>query len=165
MLLQFRQQLLGVLPVGGKVGGKYVHIIAAADGLFLLLYLHGVKVGDLALDGLNGLCLVDGLHMEVHQNAAVRIEKIGQHFIRKLRGEDLQKAHRAVFAAHAKGLCSAEAQGGRSDKVLGGKAGGGHPLPVKIEQLPVRVKHSMQHRKPFSAVHHMGHGPHRLEVA
>ena len=64
--LQFCQQLLGVLPVGGKVAGQYVHIVAAADGLFLLLYLHGVKVGDLALDGLNGLGLVDGLHMEVH---------------------------------------------------------------------------------------------------
>ena len=71
--LQLGQQLLGVLPVGGKVAGQYVHIVAAADGLFLLLYLHGVKVGDLALDGLDGLRLIDGLHMEVHQNAAVRI--------------------------------------------------------------------------------------------
>ena len=97
------------------------------------------RVGDLALDGLDGLGLVDGLHMEVHQNAAVRIEKIRQHFIRQLWGEDLQEAHRAVFSAHAKGFCIAEAQGGRGDKVLGGKAGGGHPLPVKIEQLPVRV--------------------------
>ena len=162
--LQFGKQLFGVLPVGGKVGGKYVHIVAAADGLFLFLYLHGVKVGNLALDGLDGLRLVNGLHMEVHQNTAVRIEKIGQHFIRQLRGEDLQETYRAVFAAHAKGFCIAKAQGGRGDKVLGGKAGGGHPLPVKIEQLPVWMEHPMQYRKPFSAVHYMGHGSHRLEV-
>ena len=163
--LQFGKKFLCVLPVGGKVAGKYVHIVAAADSLFLLLYLHGVKVGDLALDGLNGLRLVDGLHMEVHQNAAARIEKIRQHFIRKLRGEDLQETHRAVFPAHAKGFCITEAQGGRGNKILGGKAGGGHPLPVKVEQLPVRVEHTMQHRKPFFAVHHMGHSAHRLEIA
>ena len=107
--LQLGKKFLCVLPVSSKVAGKYVHIVAAADGLFLFLYLHGVKVGDLALDGLDGLRLIDSLHMEVHQNAAVRIEKIGQHFIRQLWGEDLQEAHRAVFAAHAKGLCIAEA--------------------------------------------------------
>ena len=163
--LQLGKKFLCVLPIGGKVAGQYVHIVAAADSLFLLLYLHGVKVGDLALDGLDGLGLVDGLHMEVHQNAAVRIEKIRQHFIRQFRGENLQKAHRAVFAAHAKNLCIAEAQGGRGNKILGGKAGGGHPLPVKVEQLSVRVEHPMQHRKPFFAVHHMGHSSHRLEVA
>ena len=64
--LQLGKKFLCVLPVGDKVAGQYVHIVATADSLFLLLYLHGVKVGDLALDGLDGLRLVDGLHMEVH---------------------------------------------------------------------------------------------------
>ena len=66
-----------------------VHVVAAADGPFLFLYLHGVKVGDLALDGLNGLALVDGLHMEIDDNAVFRIEEVGQHFVRQLRGQDV----------------------------------------------------------------------------
>ena len=100
----------GVLPVGGKVAGKDVHVVAAADSPFLLLNLHGVKVGDLALDRLDGLALVDGLHMEIDDNAVFRVEKIGQHFIRQLRGKDLQKAHRPVFAAQSKSLGRAEAE-------------------------------------------------------
>ena len=47
--LQFGQKLLGVRAVGGKVGGQDVHVVAGAHRLFLLLYLHGVQVGDLPL--------------------------------------------------------------------------------------------------------------------
>ena len=47
--LQFGKQLLGVRAVGGKVGGQNIHIVAGAHRLFLLLYLHGVQVGDLPL--------------------------------------------------------------------------------------------------------------------
>ena len=47
--LQFGKQLLGVRAVGGKVGGQDVHVVAGAHRLFLLLYLHGVQVGDLPL--------------------------------------------------------------------------------------------------------------------
>ena len=38
--------------------------------------------------------LVNGLHMEVHHNTVFRVKEVGQHFIRQLRGEDLQEAHR-----------------------------------------------------------------------
>ena len=47
--LQLGKQLLGVRAVGGKVGGQNIHIVAGAHRLFLLLYLHGVQVGDLPL--------------------------------------------------------------------------------------------------------------------
>ena len=47
--LQFGKQLLGVRAVGGKVGGQNIHVVAGAYRLFLLLYLHGVQVGDLPL--------------------------------------------------------------------------------------------------------------------
>ena len=47
--LQFGKKLLGVRAVGGKVGGQNIHIVAGAHRLFLLLYLHGVQVGDLPL--------------------------------------------------------------------------------------------------------------------
>lgn len=76
----------------------------------LSTHLHGVKVGDLALDRLNGVALVDGLHMEVHHNAVFRVEEVGQHFIRQLRGEDLQKTHRPVFAAQPEHPGIAEAE-------------------------------------------------------
>ena len=87
--LQGFQKLLGVLSVGGKVAGQDVHVIAAADSSFLFLYLHGVKVGDLALNRLDGLALVDGLHMEIDDNAVFRVEEVGQHFVRQLRGQDV----------------------------------------------------------------------------
>ena len=87
--LQFVQQLFGVLAVSGKVAGEDVHVIPAAYRPLLLRNLHGVQVGDLALDHLDGLGLVDGLHMEIDENAAFRFEKIGQHFIRKFRRKDL----------------------------------------------------------------------------
>ena len=61
--LQFGQKLLGVRAVGGKVGGQDVHVVAGAHRLFLLLYLHGVQVGDLPLYPLDGLGLLNGLHM------------------------------------------------------------------------------------------------------
>ena len=51
--------------------------------------LHGVKVCDLPLDGFDGLGLVNGLHMEIDENAAFRFEKVGQHFVRKFRRKDL----------------------------------------------------------------------------
>ena len=87
--LQGFQKLLGVLSVGGKVAGQDVHVVAAADSSFLFLYLHGVKVGDLALNRLDGLALVDGLHMEIDDNAVFRVEEVGQHFVRQLRGQDV----------------------------------------------------------------------------
>ena len=87
--LQFVQQLFGVLAVSGKVAGQDVHVVPGTDSLFLLLNLHGVKVCDLPLDGFDGLGLVDGLHMEIDENAAFRFEEVGQHFIRKFRRKDL----------------------------------------------------------------------------
>ena len=87
--LQFVQQLFGVLAVGGKVAGEDVHIVPGTDSLFLFLNLHGIKVGDFSLDGLDSLGLVDGLHMEIDENPVFRFEKIGQHFVRKFRRKDL----------------------------------------------------------------------------
>ena len=41
------------------------------------------------LNRLDGLALVDGLHMEIDDNAVFRVEKVGQHFVRQLRGQDV----------------------------------------------------------------------------
>ena len=87
--LQFIQQLFGILAVGGKVAGQYIHIVPGTNSLFLLLNLHGIKVGNLPFNRLDSLGLVDGLHMEIDENAAFRFEKVGQHFVRKFRRKDL----------------------------------------------------------------------------
>ena len=163
--LQGFQKLLGVLPVGGKVAGKYVHVIAAADGPFLLLYLHGVKVGDFPLDGFNGLPLVDGLHMEIDDNAVFRVQEVGQHFVRQLRGEDLQKAHGPVLAAQPEHPGIAEAERGRGNEILSGKPRRGQPLPVKMKRFPVRVENAVHDFQPFFCVQHPCNGAHALEIA
>ena len=87
--LQFIQQLFGILAVGGKVAGEDIHVVPGTDSLFLLLNLHGIKVCYLPLDGFDGLGLVNGLHMEIDENAAFRFEEVGQHFVRKFRRKDL----------------------------------------------------------------------------
>ena len=129
------------------------------------MYLHGVQVGDLPLDRLDGLGLLDGLHMEVDDDAVFRVEEIRQHFIGQLRGQDLQEAHRPVLAADAEYPAVAEAEGGRGDEVLGGQPRRGKPLPVEAEQFAVRVENAVQHFQPFGPVQHTGGGSHHFEVA
>ena len=88
--------------------------------VFCSCIFRSVKVGDLALDRLNGVALSRWpAHGEIHRNPVFRVEKVGQHFIRQLRGEDLQEAHRPVFAAQPEHPGIAEAERGRGDKVLG----------------------------------------------
>ena len=48
--LQLVQQAFRLLAVQGKVRGQNIHIVAAADGLFLFLYFHAVEVGYIAPD-------------------------------------------------------------------------------------------------------------------
>ena len=163
--LQFGQKLLGVRAVGGKVGGQDVHVVAGAHRLFLLLYLHGVQVGDLPLYPLDGLGLLNGLHMEVDDDAVFRVEEIRQHFIGQLRGQDLQEAHRPVLAADAEYPAVAEAEGGRGDEVLGGQPRRGKPFPVEAEQFAVRVENTVQHFQPFGPAQHTGGGSHHFEIA
>ena len=74
--LEILQQPLCLAAVGGKVGRDNFHIIAGADSLFLFLNLHLVEVGDLHLDALDGLRLVDGADMEVDGDVAVHIEEV-----------------------------------------------------------------------------------------
>ena len=87
--MQFVQQLFGILAVGGKVAGEDIHVVPGTDSFFLLLNLHGVKVGNLPFNRLDSLGLVDGLHMEIDENPTFRFEEVGQHFIRKFRCKDL----------------------------------------------------------------------------
>ena len=50
----------------------------------------------------------------------------------QLRGQTLHEADRPVFSAHAELLAGAELKGAGGDKVLGGQAAGGEPVPLII---------------------------------
>ena len=77
--LQVLQQLLRLRAVGGKVRGDDVHVVSGADGLFLLLDGHFLQIGDLALDGLDGLDLIHGLDVHTDDEGAFHVEEVRQH--------------------------------------------------------------------------------------
>ena len=83
--LQILKQVLGFLPVGGKVRGNDVHIISGPHRLFLFLDLHFLQVAHFPLDIADRRGLVDRLDMKVDRHRVVQVQKFGQHPVRQLR--------------------------------------------------------------------------------
>ena len=54
---------------------------AASDGLFLFLHLHLVNVADLALDGLDGLGLIDGLNVHSNGHFSVHLQQLRKELV------------------------------------------------------------------------------------
>ena len=79
--LQIPQKVFRFAAIGGKVGRDYVHIVAAADCLFLLLNLHAVKVGDFPLDRLDRFVVVDTLNVQIDDNPVFRFHEVGKHTV------------------------------------------------------------------------------------
>ena len=155
--LQVLQQLLGLGPVGGKVGGDDVHVIPGADGLFLFLDLAAVQVGDLALHRLDGLHLIHRLDVQVDDERTFHIEKVRQHTVIQFRGQNLHEADSPVLLSHAELLAGTELEAGRGDKVFGGKAAGGQPVPLELERrLLVHVEDGVELGQPGFAVQDLG---------
>src|SRR5699024_6653345 len=130
--LQVLQQLLGLGPVGGKVGRDDVHVIPGADGIFLFIDLAAVQVGDFPLYRLDGLHLIHRLDVQIHNEGTFHIEKVRQHTVIQLRGQNLHEADGPVLLSHAELLAGTELEAGRRDKVLGGKAAGSQPVPLEL---------------------------------
>ena len=80
-----------------------VHVIPAAHRPLLLRNFHGVQVGDLALDHLDGLVLIDASDVHGHQDVALGLHELRQNAVVDLRGGDLQKADSPVHLADAEG--------------------------------------------------------------
>ncbi len=97
---------------------KNIHIVAAAHRPFLLLYLHGVQVGDLPLDHFDGLVLVDAPDVHGHHDIPIRLHEVGEDAVVHLRRQNLQEGHRPVPPANAEGAGLPEVEGGRRDEVL-----------------------------------------------
>ena len=135
VLLQAAQEGLSVLAIGGKIGRNNVHVIAGAHGLFLLLDLGPVEIGDLPLDGLDRLVSVYGVDMQRYENVALHIQKIREDAIIQLRGVDLQEIGLADHIAHAEAVAGLELKAAGRNKVLRRQAGWDEPFPVEAEGL------------------------------
>ena len=84
--LQILQEIFRRAAVGGEVGGENIQIVAAAGGLLLLLDLHGVQIGDLALDHLDGLVLVDAADVHGDKKVSLHIHEVREDTVLDLRG-------------------------------------------------------------------------------
>ena len=133
--LQVVQQVLGVLTECNKVGRKYVHIVAASDGLFLFLHLHLVNVADLALDGFDGLGLIDSLNVHGDGHFSVHLQQLRKELVRKLGGHDLHIGRRSPCGAHAEQAALPEVKAGGSDKVFCPQPGFRYHIPCEAERL------------------------------
>ena len=162
--LQILQEILRRAAVGGEVGRKNIHIVAAASGLLLLLNFHGVQIGDLALDHLDRLVLVDAVDVHGDDKVSLHIHKIREDAVLNLRGQYLQKGHRAVHFTYAETPRLPKLEGRRRDKVLDGQATCREPVPFKGKLSALRMEKAMQQRQPFLAVQHPCACAHDLEA-
>ncbi len=163
--MQVLQELLGFTAVGGKVGGNDVHIIAGAHGLFLFLDFHFIEVCDFPFDRLDGFHLIYGLNVHRHDDGGFHIQKIGEDAVAELRGEDLQEAGTAAFAANAEALAGSELKGIRGDKIFDRQPGGSQPVPGEQERLLfVDVQHVVHEPEPVMAVQRLRRNAQPLEV-
>ena len=133
--LEILQQTLCLTAEGGKIGRDDVHIVAGADRLFLLFDLHLVEVGDLHLDALDCLCLVNRPDMKIDRDVAVHLKEVGKHTVIEFRREDLQEAHRADGSAHLEALAFTEVKGSGRDEVLRAESRPGYHVKGKAERL------------------------------
>ena len=162
--LQVGEQVLRRAAISRQVAGEYVHIVAAAHRPFLLLYLHGVQIGDFPLDHFDGLVLVDAPDVHGHHDIPVGLHEVGEDAVVHLRHQDLQEGHRPVPSADAEGAGLSEVEGGRRNKVLHRKAAGREPVPFKGELPSLRVEDVVKQFQPFLSVQHMSRRPHDLEA-
>ncbi len=163
--LKILQQTLCLTAEGGEVGRDDVHIVAGADCLFLLFNLHLVEVGDLRLDALDCLRLVNRPDMEIDRDVAVHLKEVGKHTVIEFRREDLQEAHRTDGSAHLEALAFTEVKGSGRDEVLAGKPCPGNHIEGKAERLiGVHIEHIMKHFQPFVAGQRLGFHAESFEV-
>ena len=168
--MQVGEQVLCRAAVGREVRRKDVHIVAAAHRPLLLLYLHGVQVGDLPLDHFDGLVLVDAPDVHGHHDIPVRLHEVGEDAVVHLRRQDLQEGHRPVPPADAESASLPEVEGGRRNEVLHRKAAGREPVPFKGElpslrtEAVCRVEDVVKQLQPLLSVQHMSGRTHDLEA-
>ena len=133
--LQIIQQVLGVLTESNEVRRKNIHVVTASDGLFLFLHLHFVNIADFALDGFDGLGLIDGLNVHGNGHFSVHLQQLGKELVGEFGGHDLHIGSRSPSGAHAKQPGLAEVKAGRGNKIFRPHSGLGYHIPCEAEGL------------------------------
>ena len=165
MALQIGQQLLGLVSVGGEVRGNDVHVVAGTDSLLLFVDLGLVQIGDLPLDLLDCLGLIQRLNVHPDHQVGFHIQEVRQNAVLKLRGQDLKEAGLAVFLPHTEHSAVGEGKGAGSDEVLGGQTGQRQPVPGKPEgRLGVHVQDVVHNPQILGPRQGVGKDPELLEV-
>ena len=120
MTLQVFQQLFGFPAVGGQIGGQDVDVISGADGFFLFVNFALIQLGNFSLDLPDGRRLVDGLDVQINDQAAFHVEEVRQHPVVQLRGQNLQKGNSPQRSAHAEAPALPELKARRRNEIPGG---------------------------------------------
>lgn len=163
--LEVLQQLFGLAAVGSKVAGKNVHIISGTDGLFLLLHLHTVQIGDFPFDRFDGLDLIDGLDVHGNHKTGFHIEKICQHPVIEFRSQNLQEADRPHFSSHTETVSGFELKGTWGNEILDRQSGGSQPVPGEVERLRlVHMEDIVYQAQTLLSVQRFCRNPQPLEV-
>ena len=103
--------------------------------------------------------------MQADHQIAFHVQKIRQHPVIQLRGQDLQEADLAGLFPHGKLPPGLELKGAGGDEVFGGKAGGGQPLPVEAEGLMlVHIENVVHDLQILRAVQRNGGNTQALEI-
>ena len=121
--LQFLQEGLGVVAIGGQIRRDDIHVVAGSDGFFLLLNFAAVQFRNGVLDGLDGLVLIHALDMHGNNLTGLHFQEVLQHLVTEVGRCDLQVGHSAIHAPHLKYPTFREGEGRGGNKILHRKAG------------------------------------------
>ena len=90
---------------------------------------------------------------------------VTEYTVIQFRGQNLHEADSPVLLSHAELLAGTELEAGRGDKVFGGKAAGGQPVPLELERrLLVHVEDGVELGQPGFAVQDLGGHAQPLKV-
>ena len=125
------------------------------------------SAGDGALDGFDGLVLVNGLDVHGNDLAGIHVQKILQKLVAQVRSRNIQETDRPEDTAHLKGTVVLKCQCSRGNGILYGQTAGHKVFPVEMELVgSIHVQHPMhqpqtlrtvqrfrQNAKPVEVVH------------
>ena len=166
MTLQVFQQLFGLAAVGSQIGGKNIDVISSADSLLLFVNFALIQLGNFSLDLPDGCRLVDGLDVQINDQAAFHVEKVRHHPVVQLRSQNLQERNRAQRSAHAETAAIPEFKACGRNEIFGGKARARQPVPFKGKfLLSIHMENGMQKPQAFFSVQCFHSSAQTLEIA
>ena len=117
--MQVFKQVLNGTAKCFEVAGDDVHVIPGTHGAHLFLDLHAIHVAHLALDVLDGGCLINRLNMQAENEVGFHIQKVSQQAIFHLRRQNLNTRNRGELIAHGESFAAAEIKAAGCNEILG----------------------------------------------